>query len=258
MVKTAILDPTGQPLSPKIIRVGSGAAHSSEDMNRISLNYLVEQKCSAVSVSADKPKDDSSAGPVSMQQKIRQQLQEIRDQISVKGKDLYDVRDRQQQGDGSDDVLQQERQLQTALSQLHMDKVRLDSQLSGLKMRQRESQRQQHSFRESTKVSMLDSARIVCTTLSGSGMEVFSKATKPFDVVIIDEAAQAVEISALIPLKYGCRKCILVGDPQQLPATVISRMAEHFQYKQSLFQRMQMAGYPVVSPSLCPSAAPCS
>lgn len=35
---------------------------------------------------------------------------------------------------------------------------------------------------------------------------------KNFDTVIIDEAAQAVEISTLIPLKYGCRRLIMIGD----------------------------------------------
>ena len=33
---------------------------------------------------------------------------------------------------------------------------------------------------------------------------------------------QAIEVSSLIPLKYGVRKCIMVGDPNQLPATVVS------------------------------------
>jgi senataxin len=43
----------------------------------------------------------------------------------------------------------------------------------------------------------------------------------------------------LIPLKYGCSKCILVGDPKQLPPTVLSREAAKFQYEQSLFARME-------------------
>ena len=32
-------------------------------------------------------------------------------------------------------------------------------------------------------------------------------------------------MSTLIPLKYGCRRLILVGDPKQLPATVFSETA---------------------------------
>lgn len=85
---------------------------------------------------------------------------------------------------------------------------------------------------------ILDGADILCATLSGSGHEMFRGMDVEFETVIIDEAAQSIELSALIPLKYGCSKCILVGDPKQLPPTVLSRMAAQFQYEQSLFARM--------------------
>ncbi|KAM0870161.1 hypothetical protein ACQ4PT_040201 [Festuca glaucescens] len=60
-----------------------------------------------------------------------------------------------------------------------------------------------------------------------SGSAIFSRMTRDFDVVIIDEAAQAV------------------GDPVQLPATVISKTAQKLGYATSLFQRFQAAGFPV-------------
>ena len=37
----------------------------------------------------------------------------------------------------------------------------------------------------------------------------------------------------------------LIGDPVQLPATVISKRAVSFNYDVSLFKRLQTAGYPV-------------
>ncbi|RYP68305.1 hypothetical protein DL770_008468 [Monosporascus sp. CRB-9-2] len=86
---------------------------------------------------------------------------------------------------------------------------------------------------------ILDSAQVLCATLSGSGHEMFKNLNVEFETVIIDEAAQCVELSALIPLKYGCSKCILVGDPKQLPPTVLSQSAARFGYDQSLFVRMQ-------------------
>ncbi|KAI1181291.1 SEN1 N terminal-domain-containing protein [Nemania sp. FL0916] len=86
---------------------------------------------------------------------------------------------------------------------------------------------------------ILDSAQVLCATLSGSGHEMFKNLAVEFETVIIDEAAQCVELSALIPLKYGCSKCILVGDPKQLPPTVLSQSAALFGYDQSLFVRMQ-------------------
>ena len=63
---------------------------------------------------------------------------------------------------------------------------------------------------------------------------------------MIDESAQAVEISTLIPLKYGCERLILVGDPKQLAATVFSRIALRYEYDKSLFQRFMQAGHEVV------------
>ena len=93
--------------------------------------------------------------------------------------------------------------------------------------------------RRKVQQEILDSAHVICATLSGSGHEMFQNLNIEFETVIIDEAAQSIELSALIPLKYGCTKCILVGDPKQLPPTVLSREAARFQYEQSLFVRMQ-------------------
>lgn len=76
--------------------------------------------------------------------------------------------------------------------------------------------------REFLEASFMDEAEIVFTTLSSSARHAFTKIKRPFDIVLIDEAAQAAEITALQPLVYGCKHCVLVGDPQQLPATVFS------------------------------------
>ncbi|KAK8089950.1 hypothetical protein PG997_004911 [Apiospora hydei] len=93
--------------------------------------------------------------------------------------------------------------------------------------------------RRAAQQEILDSAQVLCATLSGSGHEMFKGLNVEFETVIIDEAAQCVELSALIPLKYGCSKCILVGDPKQLPPTVLNQRAARFGYDQSLFVRMQ-------------------
>lgn len=99
--------------------------------------------------------------------------------------------------------------------------------------------------KDSIRAAILDEAVIVFSTLSFSGSTLFSKWNRGFDVVIIDEAAQAVELATLIPLANGCKQVFLVGDPVQLPATVISPAAEKFGYGTSLFKRFQRAGYPV-------------
>lgn len=99
--------------------------------------------------------------------------------------------------------------------------------------------------KDNIRASILDEAVIVFSTLSFSGSTLFSKLNRGFDVVVIDEAAQAVEPATLVPLANGCKQVFLVGDPVQLPATVISPIAEKFGYGTSLFKRFQKAGYAV-------------
>ncbi|XP_027346794.1 probable helicase MAGATAMA 3 isoform X1 [Abrus precatorius] len=98
---------------------------------------------------------------------------------------------------------------------------------------------------DSIRAAILDEATIVFSTLSFSGSHVFSKLNRGFDVVIIDEAAQAVEPATLVPLANQCKKVFLVGDPAQLPATVISDNAKNHGYGTSLFERLKEGGYPV-------------
>ena len=93
--------------------------------------------------------------------------------------------------------------------------------------------------RQNLRIKVLNEAQVVCCTLSASGHEVISRIDGDFEMVIIDEACQAIELSALIPLQYGCKRAVLIGDPNQLPPTVISQTAVTFAYEQSLFQRLQ-------------------
>lgn len=92
--------------------------------------------------------------------------------------------------------------------------------------------------RKDKQAAILFGADVVCCTLSGSAHSVLSQLKIRFDTVIIDEAAQCVELSAVIPLRYGCKHCIMVGDPHQLPPTVLSQKAAGLKYEQSLFVRM--------------------
>lgn len=89
------------------------------------------------------------------------------------------------------------------------------------------------SLRTKTRHELLKNASIVCTTLSSSGSETLN--AEKFNLVIIDEACQATEISSIIPLKFSPDKVILIGDPKQLPPTILS---ENFQLQKSLFDRL--------------------
>mgnify|MGYP000936465213 FL=1 len=92
---------------------------------------------------------------------------------------------------------------------------------------------------------ILKNCKIVCATLSAAGHQFIYSSGIEFDTVVVDEACQAVEVSTLIPLLYGCRRLILIGDPNQLPSTVFSRMCIRQGYDQSLFERMMKCGCPV-------------
>ena len=61
---------------------------------------------------------------------------------------------------------------------------------------------------------------------------------RPFSICIMDEASQCVEPEALIPLKLGFTKLIMVGDPEQLPATVSSIEAKNKDFDVSLYSRV--------------------
>ncbi|XP_052189720.1 uncharacterized ATP-dependent helicase C29A10.10c-like [Diospyros lotus] len=100
--------------------------------------------------------------------------------------------------------------------------------------------------RANLEASFANEAEIVFTTVSSSGRKLFSRLTHGFDMVVIDEAAQASEVAVLPPLSLGAARCVLVGDPQQLPATVISKAAGTLLYSRSLFERFQQAGCPTI------------
>jgi senataxin len=104
--------------------------------------------------------------------------------------------------------------------------------------------------RNQLRQQILLEADIVGATLSGSGRKQFLDLALQhdvtFDTAIIDEAAQATEPSCLIPLRLGCRRLVLVGDPRQLPATVLSNAAAHAGLGRSLFERLERADHEVV------------
>lgn len=88
-------------------------------------------------------------------------------------------------------------------------------------------------------------ANVICATLSYAGSKDIVNFGADFESVVVDEAAQATEPSVLIPLQTGCKRLVLVGDPQQLPATVFSKAAATRGYDKSLFQRLADESFPV-------------
>lgn len=86
---------------------------------------------------------------------------------------------------------------------------------------------------------------VISAIATAAGSSSSSSSSHKFDALIIDEAAQAVEPAALVPLhlvKPGAR-VILVGDAKQLPPTLLSRLAgAAAAFCNSLFERLQRGG----------------
>ncbi|KAG4248310.1 hypothetical protein PC116_g3962 [Phytophthora cactorum] len=94
--------------------------------------------------------------------------------------------------------------------------------------------------------AIIKNAQIVFCTLSGAGSVAMCEFAQDFDALIIDEAAQAVEASTLIPFKFRPHRVMMVGDHRQLPATVISKNLVSMGYDRSLQQRLVENGSPVL------------
>nr|GMD32508.1 putative helicase magatama 3 [Ipomoea batatas] len=86
------------------------------------------------------------------------------------------------------------------------------------------------------------STLVFCTT--SSSYKLHSIEMEPFNVLVIDEAAQLRECESVIPLHLpGLKHAILVGDECQLPATVHSKVSDEAGFGRSLFERLSSLGH---------------
>lgn len=217
--KNGIKTLNGEERQLNIVRLGRGDAINA-NVQDVCLEELVSKK---LGLNPDKGKDQEATRKLfEDHKKVSEQLRNVRDQLDggqVKGDALS--------------------KLQDDMHQLRKQKATLGTRIDNTKDEERLASRNADLNRRRAQEAVLNDAHVICATLSGSGHDMFQGLSIEFETVIIDEAAQCVEMSALIPLKYGCQKCILVGDPKQLPPTVFSKEAARFQYEQSLFVRMQ-------------------
>ncbi|XP_057328850.1 probable helicase senataxin [Microplitis mediator] len=91
---------------------------------------------------------------------------------------------------------------------------------------------------------ILKKANIIACTLTSCYTSyrmkaVFGNGGLEIPFCIIDEAAQATELLTLVPTLLKINRLILVGDPQQLPPTILSQKAKDYGYDSSLFARAQ-------------------
>jgi len=184
-----------------VVRVGADAAiHDS--VKDVSLESLVNAKL------GQKQEDDAAKSQLGT---IRSEISQLRLKEDAVRAELQQVHDNAARITA----------LQLEGSQHANRRKMLARQHDELKDKLESERRGRDADRRRAQAQVLKEADVICSTLSGAGHVILEEIL--FEMIVIDEAAQAIELSSLIPLRYSFSKCVMVGDPQQLPPTVISR-----------------------------------
>jgi len=84
---------------------------------------------------------------------------------------------------------------------------------------------------------LLATARVIFCTLSTAGSSIL-KQTRRIDDLLVDEAACATETEICIPFHLRPQRMLAVGDPLQLPPTIMSRHAANMGLSTSMHERL--------------------
>ncbi|CAJ1951812.1 unnamed protein product [Cylindrotheca closterium] len=101
-------------------------------------------------------------------------------------------------------------------------------------------QKKYRSLRNRTEREILQAADVICCTCVGAGDPRLKNFR--FRQVLIDEATQAIEAEALIPIAMGAKQVIFVGDHCQLGPVVMCKAAAKAGLTQSMFERLVLVG----------------
>ncbi|KAK9478537.1 SEN1 N terminal-domain-containing protein, partial [Lipomyces japonicus] len=221
-LKGGILNSSGEEFVPKIVRMGRSDIINPA-VRDLTLEELVDREVTKFQEEAQRRQSSQVDRGA-----LREQLNKVLDERAQVETQL-NMTDNQAEREN----------LRAKRDMLNAKKAALGQRLDEARDKHAVSVRTNEIERRNIQTKILTGADVICATLSGAGHDLLANLSMTFETVIIDEAAQCVELSALIPLKYGCTRCAMVGDPNQLPPTVLSQTASRFQYEQSLFVRMQ-------------------
>ncbi|KFY39978.1 hypothetical protein V495_05661 [Pseudogymnoascus sp. VKM F-4514 (FW-929)] len=221
-LKEGVVDLKGNRQKINVLRLGRSDAINS-NVKDVTLDALTDARIE---------KDNSNGSAiVPERQRLHQEAGRIKEDLATLRPKLEEARTK---GEKSLEL-----RIQREIDGKKRDQARIGAKIDEDKDNGNTVARDNEINRRRIQQEIINGAHVLCSTLSGSGHDMFKNISVEFETVIIDEAAQSIELSALIPLKYNCTKCILVGDPKQLPPTVLSSIASSFGYDQSLFERMQ-------------------
>lgn len=216
----------GSTASPRMVRIGGGTNNEVVKMLEI---WNVAERC----VKRDGAQDSSSPSAKRVP-KLQNELSTLNSRIGVVDKERKDCGARcesEVMGVSSKMGKKSYGELTDQLTSLHRRKKEVILELSEAwaVVRDNEATRKQEDLQHVARV--LNGCSLVFATLSSSGHELLRSIGARFDVIIVDEAAQCGEPEVLIPIacsnsarngKLSASHVVLVGDPKQLPATVIS------------------------------------
>ncbi|KAF8749540.1 SEN1 N terminal [Rhizoctonia solani] len=178
-----VRDNNGQPLTLKVVRVGTESS-MNVSVTANSLDSLVDEKMAAMPKSSN-----TSATDIAV---LRQELGDIKQKIDAKRNEL----DNTPPG-------QRRITLENEFRTLKTQRTTITSKLDSARDQQRNASRVLDAARRKFRHEVLTEADVICSTLSGAGHEVLEPFE--FETVVIDEAAQAIEIATLIPLSIQYR-----------------------------------------------------
>ena len=101
-------------------------------------------------------------------------------------------------------------------------------------------QKKYRALRNRTEREILQAADVICCTCVGAGDPRLKNFR--FRQVLIDEATQAIEAEALIPIAMGAKQVVFVGDHCQLGPVVMCKAAAKAGLTQSMFERLVLIG----------------
>ena len=184
---------------PKVVRVGTDKAINIS-VKDISLDNLVDQKLDSSQTARGGSKD--SANEIA---RLRSELETVRQSRQEKQTELTLLHDNAAKATA----------LEEEIKRLNYRRVTIIQKLDRLRDQQKSDHRTLDAVRRKFRMEVLAEADVICSTLSGSGHDILE--ALEFDMIIIDEAAQAIELSSLIPLKYNVARCVMVGGATVYP-----------------------------------------
>lgn len=181
---------------PNIVRIGVADSVNASVKDRI-LDKLIEAEMDASSGKDGAPGGKWGAKLDTLHQDIRNiqiSLDDVDREITQAGSDMVQMsilRDKRKS------LAQKLTKSRILLKDTYQDQKNYGKEMEISRVRARQK--------------VFANADVVCATLSGSGHDMLTQIGVSFETVIVDEAAQSIEISSLIPLKFDTQRCILVG-----------------------------------------------